>query len=76
MWCYRFERDRNGTLVSETFEWHWTPTPKEGFRKRMGLLPIDEATTHVEARQRHLRDEIRATLANLKRVLEATSPGP
>ncbi|MGZ4691302.1 MAG: hypothetical protein ACXVKA_02415 [Acidimicrobiia bacterium] len=60
--------------MTETFEWHWTPTPKEGFRGRMGQLPLDEATTQVADRQRHLQETIRGTLASLKRVLETGRP--
>jgi hypothetical protein len=74
-WRYDFRSERRGTNVTETFEWYWTPTPDEGFRGRIGRLPIDQAAALVAERQRHLQEEIDATLASLKQVLENKARG-
>ena len=70
-WSYSFEPAGKGTVVTETFDWYWTPTPKEGFRGRMGALPLDEATAQVADRERHLQGTVDVTLERLKVVLEA-----
>jgi hypothetical protein len=70
-WRYTFRVEHGGTAVEESFEWHWTPLPKEGFRGRIGRLPIDDAVRQVGERERHLQDQVEQTLATLKHVLEA-----
>jgi hypothetical protein len=70
-WHYTFRADHDGTTVEESFEWYWTAVPKEGFRGRIGQLPIDEAVVLVAARERHLQDQVDRTLVALKQVLEA-----
>jgi Polyketide cyclase / dehydrase and lipid transport len=72
MWRYTFRADGEGTVVTEAFEWNWTPG--DGFRGRVGRLPLAEATAAVAERERHLRAELEATLAALKHALEAPSP--
>jgi hypothetical protein len=69
-WRYTFRSDRGGTTVTEAFAWFWTPFPDEGFRGRVGRLPIDEAATLVAERERHLQHQVDRTLLALKRVLE------
>jgi hypothetical protein len=69
-WHYEFEPDRDGTLVTERFDWYWTPEPDEGFRGRVGRMPLDAAVVVVAERERHLRAQVDATLAALKRALE------
>jgi hypothetical protein len=69
-WRYTFRPVGRGTLVTEAFEWHWTPVPNEGFRGRIGRVPLGEAMSLVAARQEHLQDQVDATLAALKRALE------
>ena len=56
VWGYTFDVERSGTLVTESFEWHWTPG--EGFRGRVGRMPLDEAAAAVAGREQHLRAEI------------------
>ena len=75
-WRYTFEADARGTIVVETFEWHWTPLPNEGFRGRVGKMPLDEAAAAVAAKERHLQEQLDATLAALKRSLEAAPHAP
>jgi hypothetical protein len=70
-WRYEFEPNDRGTLVTESFEWHWTPLPNEGFRGRVGKMPLTEARAAVAERQQHLEDELEATLTALKRALES-----
>jgi hypothetical protein len=70
MWRYTFEPVRDGTLVTESFEWHWTPTPDEGFRGRVGRLPLAVAVDAVVARERRLQQGVDATVQALKRALE------
>jgi hypothetical protein len=70
-WRYVFRAERGGTVVRETFEWHWTPLPDEGFRGRVGRMPIEQAATAVADREQHLQEQVEATLAALKRALEA-----
>ena len=68
VWTYSFHREGGGTLVTEEFEWHWTPGA--GFRGRVGEMPLDLAEAAVGDREDHLRGQIRATLPLLKRALE------
>jgi hypothetical protein len=68
-WSYEFRADGDGTLVTETFVWHWTPVPDEGFRGRVGRMPIHEAAAAVAAKERHLQAEVDATLAALRLAL-------
>jgi RimJ/RimL family protein N-acetyltransferase len=68
-WRYTFRASGAGTTVTEAFDWRWTPLP-EGFRGRVGRMPIAEATAAVRARQLHLQDEVDRTLAALESVLE------
>jgi hypothetical protein len=70
-WRFTFRAERGGTVVEETFAWHWTPLPDEGFRGRVGRMPIEQATAAVAEREQHLRQQIDTTLAALKRALEA-----
>jgi len=70
IWRYAFEPQGEGTLVTESFEWHWTPFP-DGFRGRVGKMPIDEAREAVAERRRHLQGQVEGTLAALKRALES-----
>jgi hypothetical protein len=70
-WRYTFAPERQGTVVTETFEWRWTPVPDEGFRRRVGRLPLDEAVEAVAVREARLQAEVDATIAALKRALEA-----
>jgi hypothetical protein len=70
-WRYTFRPERAGTRVSEEFDWYWTPLPDEGFRGRVGRLPIGEAAAEVAERERHLQDQVDRTLTALKAVLEA-----
>jgi uncharacterized protein YndB with AHSA1/START domain len=72
-WRYSFRPNGRGTVVTEAFEWHWSPTPDEGFRGRVGRLPLDEAKAAVADRQEHLRKGVHATLAALKQALENAS---
>jgi uncharacterized protein YndB with AHSA1/START domain len=72
-WRYGFRSARHGTTVTEAFEWYWTPIPNEGFRGRVGHLPIGEAEKVVSERERHLQDQVERTLANLKQVLEGAA---
>jgi hypothetical protein len=72
IWRYTFRPEGQGTVVSEAFEWHWTPLPG-GFRGRVGRVPLDEAEALVAGRQRHLQTSIHSTLAALKQALEATN---
>jgi hypothetical protein len=69
-WQYRFEAAGAGTRVTESFEWRWTPLPDEGFRGRIGRMPLSEAQSQVAERQAHLQQQVEATLARLKAVLE------
>ena len=69
-WRYSFRPERGRTTVTEAFSWHWTATPAEGFRGRVGRVPIDEAAAMVAERQLHLQAQVDATLARLKVVLE------
>jgi hypothetical protein len=69
-WRYEFEASGAGTTVTEAFEWFWTPLPAEGFRGRVGRMPVDEAIVAVRERQEHLQGQVDRTLAALKRVLE------
>lgn len=73
-WRYTFEPDEQGTVVTETFEWYWTPVPNEGFRGRVGKMPLDQAVTAVAGRERHLQEGAQATLAALKSALEGVAP--
>ena len=73
IWRYRFEPEREGTAVTEAFEWYWTPLPDEGFRGRVGRMPIAEAAAAVARRERHLQQQVEATLARLKQALEVRS---
>jgi hypothetical protein len=70
-WSYNFRSDRGGTTLTESFEWHWTPLPDEGFRARVGRLRIEDAARMVSERERHLRDQVNRTLVAIKRALEA-----
>jgi hypothetical protein len=69
-WHYEFEPDGDGTVVTEHFDWYWTPKPDEGFRGRVGRMPLDAAVVVVAERERRLRAQVEATLAALKRALE------
>ena len=71
VWRYLFRPERRGTVVTEAFEWCWTPG--EGFRGRVGQLPIEDAVVLVAQRQGHLQDQVDRTLAALKRALEDRS---
>ncbi len=68
VWTFTFHAERGGTIVTEAFEWHWTPG--DGFRGRVGEMPLDEAAAAVADREHHLCAQIRGTLAALKRALE------
>ena len=70
VWRYAFEPEGRGTAVTEAFEWYWTPLPDEGFRGRVGRMPIDEAAAAVARRRRHLQHQVEVTLARLKQALE------
>jgi RimJ/RimL family protein N-acetyltransferase len=70
-WRWTFRATGEGTTVTERFDWHWTATPAEGFRGRVGRMPDDEAAAAVRERQHHLQDQVDRTLVALKRVLEA-----
>jgi hypothetical protein len=70
-WSYELRADGDGTIVTETFAWHWTPVPAEGFRGRVGRLPLDAAADAVAGKERHLQAQVDATLAGLRRVLES-----
>jgi hypothetical protein len=69
-WRFIFRSERHGTVVRESFEWRWTPLPAEGFRGRVGRMPLGEAATAVAERERELRTQVESTLAALKRALE------
>ena len=68
-WRYTFRPSGAGTAVTEAFDWFWTPFP-EGFRGRVGRMPIDRAVAAVRERQRHLEQQVDRTLDALERVLE------
>jgi RimJ/RimL family protein N-acetyltransferase len=68
-WRYTFRASGIGTTVTEAFEWFWTPLA-EGFRGRVGRMPIAEAAVAVRERGRHLQDQVDRTLEALRRVLE------
>ncbi len=69
-WRYRFEPERSGTRVTESFEWTWKPSPA-GFRAQVGAAPLEVAEQMVEERRRYLLAGMTQTLENLKRVAEA-----
>jgi hypothetical protein len=71
-WRFTFAARRQGTLLTETFEWTWTPVFDEGFRGRVGRLPLDEAVAAVAVRERCLQAEVDATVAALQRAFEAS----
>ena len=68
VWRYAFRPEQQGTAVTEAFEWYWTAVPDEGFRGRVGRMPIDEAAAAVAHRERHLRQQVEATLARAQTV--------
>jgi hypothetical protein len=70
-WSYTFEPAAGGTAVTETFAWRWTPLPDEGFRGRIGRMPLPEAEEQVRARQAHLQQSVEVTVRRLKASLEA-----
>jgi hypothetical protein len=70
-WRFTFAASRQGTLLTETFDWTWTPVFDEGFRGRVGRLPLDEAVAAVAVRERRLQAEVDATVAALQRAFEA-----
>ena len=70
-WRYTFETEGRGTRVSESFLWRWTPVPDEGFRGRVGSMPLPEARHAVSERERHLLRSADATMATLKAGLES-----
>lgn len=72
-WQYTFDADGNGTRVTESFRWRWTQLPDEGFRGRVGRMPLSEAQQQVAARQAHLQRSVEVTLARLKASLETAS---
>jgi hypothetical protein len=74
-WSYELRADAGGTVVTERFEWRWTPRPDEGFRARVGRLPLAQAVDAVAERERHLRAQIDATLPALRQVLETEARG-
>jgi len=69
-WRYVFEPDGPGTAVTESFEWRWTPLPDEGFRGRVGRMPLAQAAQAVSSREQHLRNAMRTTLATFKDAVE------
>jgi hypothetical protein len=69
-WRFDFEPDPHGVVVTERFDWRWTPLPDEGFRGRVGRMPLADATAMVAGREQHLRAAIHTTLLALKRSLE------
>ena len=72
-WRYEFRTAGAGTTVTESFDWFWTAVPPEGFRGRVGRMPIEQAVAAVRERRAHLQDQIERTLAALKRALERDS---
>jgi hypothetical protein len=72
-WRFAFAPDPDGTSVTESFEWRWTPLPDEGFRGWVGRLPLAEAAQTVARREQNLRGALGTTLAAFKRAME--SPG-
>lgn len=70
-WQFQFRPDDDGTRVTESFTWDWTPLPDEGFRARVGRMALEEAVSEVAARERLLREGVRATVMRLKAVLES-----
>jgi hypothetical protein len=73
VWRYVFEPVGEGTLVVETFDWYWTAEPVEGFRGRVGRLPLADAAAAVEDRRAHLLEGVGATLGALKKDIEGRS---
>jgi hypothetical protein len=69
-WQYTFEAVEGGTSVTESFAWRWTPRPDEGFRGRIGRMPLTEASDQVRVRQAHLQQSVEATVRRLKESLE------
>jgi hypothetical protein len=69
-WRFELRADGEGTVVVESFTWDWTPLPDEGFRARVGRMPLEAAVREVAAREWLLRDGITKTVARLKVVLE------
>ena len=70
-WQYRFEADTDGTRITESFTWRWTPLPDEGFRGRVGRMSLPEAEEQVAERQAHLQHSVELTLERLKASLES-----
>jgi hypothetical protein len=70
-WRFGLAPDRGGTLVREAFVWDWTAYPDEGFRGRVGRMPLAAAALVVADRERQLRAAIRVTLDALKAGLES-----
>jgi hypothetical protein len=69
-WQYTFHAAEGGTVVTERFAWRWTPIPDEGFRGRIGRMPLPEAELQVIARRAHLQQSIEVTVRRLKEWLE------
>jgi hypothetical protein len=70
-WRFELRADGDGTVVAESFTWDWTPLPDEGFRARVGRMPLEAAVREVSAREQLLRNGVAQTVARLKVVLEA-----
>ena len=73
-WRFDFEPAPDGVVVTERFDWRWTPLPDEGFRGSVGRMPLPDAIAMVTRREAHLRAAVRATLAAFKDALEAEHP--
>src|SRR5262245_51407150 len=69
-WRYAFEPDGTGTAVTESFDWRWTREPDEGFRGRVGRMPLTQAAQVVAGREQQLRAALRTTLDAFKRSVD------
>ncbi|GAA2188962.1 SRPBCC family protein [Leucobacter alluvii] len=64
VWTYRMEPSCDGTLLSES--WEFTPEGQAYFAERFG----EHAAEQVAVRSAAAREDIPATLAALKRIIE------
>ncbi len=64
VWTYRMEPSGDGTLLSES--WEFTPEGQAYFAERFG----EHAAEQVAVRSAAAREDIPATLAALKRIIE------
>jgi hypothetical protein len=73
VWRYELEPADGGTVVTETFDWYWTPVPAEGFRARVANMDLDAAVIAVAEREQHLQRQLDTTLAALRAAFTRAS---